>query len=679
MQRTSILEKYGIPINRIKEFYNTSDNYNIDILLYNNGIEDGLVTYCINKIYSKAMFMEDVSASIGVPVEELENKYNLFREANPIDKAMLTGADAVAIILAQYGIKNCFGYPGTSELSICSAFKKHPNTKMINGRGDKESAFEAAGANIYNQGNSLCILHGARGLTNALGAIADVRRNEIGVLCLVGMPSTQSNSFLPPHGEINLISSAGNFSKSYNEIQFEPERINVNKFIKIISECFRETISYPHGPVLIGLPQNILDSQWISYNYLLEMDYNLELKNQINNELIDNAIKLINNSRKPVIIVDDFAFRENSKKVLTQLAEILNAPIFQLKYRRGPMLFEQITQDYSDYVVGHYYPTNQLHSDYLNDADLIITIDDRNMYKRVIGCMPDCRKLAITQNADLTIKNNYLKIELGDILLHGSVIEVIDLIACGLKDNNTDCPKDKKETLEIISKLKKENQFVPNKFDFLWLAIINELSKALHEQKNPMIIDDSQMFGGIISEYYNKLPQKTKVYGDHGAFVGAGISCACGAGLIKGDNHVFCTLGDQAFTNGFQGLVCASDEESSVIYLVCNNGKSVSLSKQNAHDIKTEINDLNDLSNFLENSKAVHYSEIAKSLGIQSYKIDLSSITKESIGIKQKELHDALELSCRAIGASVIELIVPEETEVWEGIWSLEGLDTSKK
>ena len=96
------------------------------------------------------------------------------------NKKLLTGAEALAVILKKEGVKYIFAYPGTSELAICNTILQTPGLNLINGRGDKETAFMAAGGSLLRPSHAVAVLHGARGLTNATGAIADANRNEIG-------------------------------------------------------------------------------------------------------------------------------------------------------------------------------------------------------------------------------------------------------------------------------------------------------------------------------------------------------------------------------------------------------------------------------------------------------------------------------------------------------------------
>jgi acetolactate synthase-1/2/3 large subunit len=128
--------------------------------------------------------------------------------------SVLTGAEAVAELLGRSWCSTVFAYPGTSELALCAAVARRDGISLVNARGDKEAAFMAAGANLLGRPACAAILHGARGLTNALGAVADVRRSEVPVLYLVGMPSRSSARSLPPHGEPALIAHAGAFARA---------------------------------------------------------------------------------------------------------------------------------------------------------------------------------------------------------------------------------------------------------------------------------------------------------------------------------------------------------------------------------------------------------------------------------------------------------------------------------
>ena len=590
------------------------------------------------------------------------------------NKEILTGAEALAYILEKEKILNIFAYPGTSELAMCDAIRKNSKLNLINGRGDKESAFMAAGGSLLKPSHAVAILHGARGLTNAVGALADVRRNEIGTVFFVGLPSTNSAPFLPPHGELNLISNVGNFAKYYDEIG---EAVNKNdssseikrkaaSFIKKIRTVISKSRSLPIGPTIFGIPQDIAENSWIPSSFM--QTYSPE-KKEINDSLqeADKAMKFINNSRRVVILVDDFLYKHpGAKNKLADLAEALNAPIFQVYYGRGPMLFEKSSSRYNPYFVGDYKPNCEAQKKVMDQADLLITLEDRNMYSRVVGNLPSCKKIAITTNLSMTSKNKYLKKD--DVVLVGDLLTYMTHISSHVNIQSNKI-KLKKQCDEIRKKSQEEYELDPG-FAKMRRCISEELATAFRKVSHPVLIDDSQMFGGLLAEYYDLFPKNLRVFGDHGAFIGGGLAYATGLAQCEQSTKVFNSLGDQSFTNAIQGLIAAVQEKTNIIYIVCNNGKSVSLFKQILSQDPFSFE--KGAHRFLHNAP-YQYSRLTKSLGIPSYEISFLTTNEKGLNTSSKILRKILLESLNTKGPVFIELKLPSDFAAWKGIWAIKG------
>src|SRR5580700_4648914 len=143
------------------------------------GTPDGLVRLLIDRAGAER-FVSALAATLSVEASLLATEYEDYLQTRADEEVLLTGAEALAAVLVASGVRRVFAYAGTSELALCDRFIRTPGMQLINGRGDKESAFMAAGASLVRPARGAAIIHGARGLTNATGAIADARRNEIG-------------------------------------------------------------------------------------------------------------------------------------------------------------------------------------------------------------------------------------------------------------------------------------------------------------------------------------------------------------------------------------------------------------------------------------------------------------------------------------------------------------------
>lgn len=593
-----------------------------------------------------------------------------------VDKKLFSGAEALVYLLEKFEVKNVFAYPGTSELTLCNEVLNSKSIKLINGRGDKEAAFMAAGASLLQPLQSIAILHGARGLTNAAGAIGDAFRNEIGTLFIVGLPTVASSKFFPPHGEQNLISAIGNFTKYSVEIDdcastsddFEVQKSKVFSYVTSIVRCIELSKQPPFGPVIIGIPQDVLEKKWINKNFVKKFKVSLQKEKLTKTSITKNLITKINKSKNIIIFVDDFLYKNSkAKKFLPIFAKKLNAPIFQVHYNRGPMCFESTNQESNTFFAGYYYPSDSRYKNIFQKADLIITLEDRNMYKRVVGQFPECAKIAITTNLRMTEKNEYIPKQ--DIVC-------VDDIERTLKSIYQKCKSRRsinKFTVECLN-LHKYKESTKTGYTSVFDTITDEISSLFKKASYPILVDDSQMFGGVLRNYYSKYPDNLRVFGDHGGFVGGGISLASGLSTLEKDKFVVCTLGDQGFMNALQGLVACKENCKNFLMIVCNNGQSVSLTKQSLSQNSTSF--YNGAHFFLANAKQ-DYIKIAESFGIFAKSIDLRSGLNILTKRKLKRYFDwAYKL--RSKGPVLLELRVSGDWKLWGDIWSTDGNDTNR-
>jgi acetolactate synthase-1/2/3 large subunit len=583
----------------------------------------------------------------------------------------LTGAETVALVMARRRVALATAYPGTSELALCDAIARGGRTRILNGRGDAESVFVAAGANIYHSGHAIAIVHGARGLTNAAGALADVRRNEIGLLCLVGMASTRSRRYLPPHSEPELIAAMRPFVKDGIDME---ERFSgaalpwapgvarstaaAENFVRIVEEASVLSAEAPSGPVILGLPQDALENAWIPLNASLYGGPSLACAALLSPDVGD-AARMIAASTRPLVLVDDLAFRmRETKRLVFCLAERLHAPVIQVPHRRGPMLFEQAHAADSQLYVGPYRADDSEHGRLLAQADILLTIEDRNASPRVIGRLPSCRKVAITSNPMMTRKNGYLCDS--DVVLANDAAKTLEALLANLRQDNAvlrpvTCPPARE---------------LPRHAGFLRRELAATLGAVMGADPAPVLVDDSQMFGGLLAESYGSLPHGIRVFGDLGGFVGAGLGYAVGVALSD-RGRVWCTVGDQGFLNGFQALASAAEQETSLSVVLCNNGGSVSLAKQINSQLPGAFDDGHE--GFLANHPAIDCVALAAALGIRSARVDLRD-DGDVDSCRERVFAAAANLAVDP-GPSLLELLVSDHVDAWRGIWATRGLD----
>jgi acetolactate synthase-1/2/3 large subunit len=580
---------------------------------------------------------------------------------------LLTGAEAVALALYRADVRVAFGYAGTSELALCDAFARL--RLLVNGRGDRECLFQAGGASRLRPGNGAAVLHGARGLTNALGALADLRRNEIGTVAVVGMPSTGSAPFLPPHAEIDLIRTSGGFAKWWYEagaVADNPRErsATVDAFVAALRRCLTEVCQPPYGPVLFGIPQDVAETAWIPLAALDSVTRTEPV--WTDPRVLSKAAALVTSSRRTVVFLDDYALAHPGiRPALVDFCAQTGAPVLQVKYRRGPMLFERLSDVDVAGFIGWYDPSDPVHRKVLESADLLVTVEDRNMYPRVVGPLPSCRKLALTSKPEAVRKNGYLGPD--DLLVSGDVVEALRTLASAANHGEPSTawyPQAEQGRVGVA---------VPQTAAEIRNGIARAIAAAAARSgRQPVLVDDSQMFGGLLAEEYDEFPAGLRVFGGHGGFVGSGITIATGLALGEPSVKVFCCLGDQGFTNSMQGLVAAVQESAPVTFLLCNNGGAVSLRKQSRSSGWLDDGG----GSYLDNAAGLRYTDLAITLGVHAQLIDLTAwLNRDRIAEGLRGLNSALGEAVDHLGPTLIELKLPADLDFWAGVWINEGFE----
>lgn len=571
----------------------------------------------------------------------------------------LTGAQALARTLARNGTTIAFAYPGTTELAICAALGQHGVT-VINSRGDKEAVFMAAGANrLDRQRRAIAVLHGARGLTNALGAICDVRRSETPVLCLTGTASRHSARFLPPHTELDLLSSASRFAS--HTVDFaKVHQWDHRTFTRLL----RIGLRMVDGPTLLGLPQDLAETAFIPANAPLSA--RAETAPTASPTELSRAQALIRAARHPFVLIDDYLLTDDgtAETMLGTFAQRIRAPVYQVAYQRGPMLFQQASLRRIPTLVGPYDPADPVHATVLAKSDLLITVEDRNMYPRVVGPFPSCPTIVISSKPKAVIKNGYTTDS--TVILHGPPGDTLYRLTTALPSQHSST---------LVSGIPAHDQ-PPDDHD--GQTLVAAIAAGLAGIPSPVVVDDSQSFGALVARHYHLFPASIRVLGSHGGFVGSGMATAVGAALAG--HSVLCLLGDQGFTNAVQALATAARASGDLVIVVCNNGASQSLT----HQAYVDEHHLSPSTALLRNCASMAYTKIAAGYGITSYILtwSCSNTPGTALAVPRQEtaahLTNAIRRTLFGHEPSLIELVMCECPSLWSGLWRTHGADESR-
>jgi acetolactate synthase-1/2/3 large subunit len=381
----------------------------------------------------------------------------------------------------------------------------------------------------------------------------------------------------------------------------------------------------------------------------------------------------IESAERPVILVDDYLLRSPmAERDLARFATRLGAPVLQVAYRRGPMFFQQLRSTTVPTFLGLFDPRDAQHRALLEEADLVVTLEDRNMYPRVVGRLPDCRKVAITSHRAATVKNGYLRSS--DVLVVGETLAILRGLTERLAGPER---RPLRDTGSVSVRAEPSAGDLPvggasDGHSASSDEFARAVARGLHAVPSVVIVDDSQMFGGVLARNYRHLPASVRIFASHGGFVGGGLATAAGLALAHPDVAVVVTLGDQGFTNGVQALAAVRAQRIPLLVLVCNNGSSVSLTTQAAADGV----DADRVASVLGNAAGLGYAAVARGFGIPATtQVWTGDPTGHGLEAASRRLTAGIADALRAGGPGVLELVTPDSPQFWAGVWRVAGSD----
>ena len=237
--------------------------------------------------------------------------------------------------LNQVDVQTIFGLPGDFNLTLLDRIYEVPGMRWAGDTNELNAAYAADGyARI--KGMSCIVTTFGVGELSSLNGIAGSYAEHVGVLHVVGVPSTssQAKNLLLHHtlgtGDFTVFHRmSANISETtvmITDIATAPAEID---------RCIRAT--YVHQrPVYLGIPANFFDLEVPAE--LLNTPINLALlpnNAEDEEEAIENILSLVKVAKNPAIISDACAIRHNCKEETKKLIDITQFPAFTTPMGKG--------------------------------------------------------------------------------------------------------------------------------------------------------------------------------------------------------------------------------------------------------------------------------------------------------------------------------------------------------
>lgn len=460
----------------------------------------------------------------------------------------LTGAEIVIECLKEQGVDTVFGYPGGTILNVYDALYKHQDEIHHILTSHEQGAAHAADGYARATGKAgVCMATSGPGATNLVTGIATAYMDSVPMVAItanVPVALLGRDSFQ----EIDIAGVTMPITKHNYIVK------DVEKLAETIRMAFHIAKSGRPGPVLVDITKDVTAN---TAEYIPQKPYEIERSTEyIKDKDLDEAIRLINKSKKPFIFVGGGAVISDASEELIEFAEKVHAPVADSLMGKGA--FDGTNRLYTGMLGMHGTKASNLG---VTHCDLLITIGAR-FSDRVVGNAKTFAKNAkiIQIDVDPAEINKNIVVDCSVI---GDVKEVLKRLNTRIEDHNHD------EWLEHVHEMVEKYPLKYNKDVLTGPYVIEEIYRAT---KGDAIITTEvgqhQMWAAQFYKY--KKPHTFITSGGLGT-MGYGLGASLGAKMGCPDKTVINIAGDGCFRMNMNEIATAARYNIPVIQVVINN------------------------------------------------------------------------------------------------------------
>lgn len=460
----------------------------------------------------------------------------------------LTGAEIVIECLKEQGVDTVFGYPGGTILNIYDALYKHSDEIHHILTSHEQGAAHAADGYARATGKvGVCLATSGPGATNLVTGIATAYMDSIPVVAItanVGTNLLGKDSFQ----EIDIAGVVMPITKHSMIVK------DVTKLADSIRRAFVIAKSGRPGPVLVDITKDVtaLSTEYIYKEPTVVPPYTSEMREEDMNQ----AVELINASKRPYIFVGGGAVISGAKDELDEFVHTLNAPVTDSLMGKGA--FDGTDDLYTGMLGMHGTKTANLG---VTKCDLLITVGAR-FSDRVTGNASKFAKNAKIIQIDVDAAEINKNIQV-DCSIIGDVKEVLKEL------NKKIHPKNHEEWIREIEEMKEKYPLKYNQDGLTGPWVIEELYRVTKGEA--IVVTDVGQHQMWAAQYYKyKNPRTLLTSGGLGT-MGYGLGAAIGAKFGRPEKVVVNVAGDGCFRMNMNEVATAARNNMPLIEIVINN------------------------------------------------------------------------------------------------------------
>lgn len=535
----------------------------------------------------------------------------------------LTGAQIIIQSLIDLNVEVVFGYPGGQVLSIYDALYCNSNKiRHVLTSGEQGAAFAADGYARSTGKTGVCIATSGPGATNLVTGLASAYMDSVPLVAITGnvpLDLIGRDAFQ----EVDITGITIPITKHNYMVK------DINSLAAIISEAFTIAAAGRPGPVLIDIPKDI-QLKKAEYKKIIN---NQKIESKIDLQKIDEAIKLINQSKRPLLYCGGGVVFSGASCNLRNFIEKSDCPaVFSM------MGLSALPSAHERNLGMAGIHGSAASKKALEKCDLIIAVGTR-FSDRFIKDRKNFLGKAKIIHIDID-NSEHGKNVCCDLYIKGGAKEALALLTDKVKTRKLD------EWNKYLSEFKnKTGKPEKKEIKFSMADAVKTLNGGLDD--DAFIVTDVGQHQVITVQNYNfSKPRKFLSSCGLGA-MGYGLGAAIGAKIGNSDKTVVLVTGDGSFHMNLNELACAVSENLPIIIVIFNN-YVLGLVRQwqsNFYEKRYSATDLN---------RKTDYVKLARAFGADGEKVDNIC-----------SLEQALKTAKKSKTPYIIECIIDKDDSVF--------------
>lgn len=485
---------------------------------------------------------------------ELETK----KQTSELLQMQTTGAEAVIQCLKAEGVKTIFGYPGGAIMPIYDALFHHlEEVNHILTRHEQGAIHAAQGYARTSGKTGVVFATSGPGATNLITGLADALIDSTPLVCITGQVASHLLG-------TDAFQETDVMGISMPVTKWNCQVTKAEDIAPTLAKAFYIASTGRPGPVLVDITK---DAQFeaVEFSYQkCNAVRSYQPKPKLNVEQVREAVKLLNEAQKPLMIVGQGIMLSNAEEELLAFAEKTGIPVASTLLGLGafpshhPLFVGMVGMH------GNFAPNVKT-----NECDLLLAVGMR-FDDRVTGDVSRYAKQAKVIHIDIDAAE-INKIIKADAPVLADAKEALAVLTDWVEKQShqpwlDEFHQAKQNELQVLSENRKKEFSDELRMDL----VIDLLSQKTNG--NAVIVTDVGQHQMMAAQFYQYNQTKSNVTSGGLGTMGFALPAAIGAKMANPEKQVIAIIGDGGFQMTLQELGTMMQNNIGVKIIILNNG-----------------------------------------------------------------------------------------------------------